>query len=96
MESGLSLSRWESFVMDYVLLLRCWEGFVVVLIFSGFKLWSDVVGVVWLETVVLARSPIWLVCGIIVGSLELKGHVNSVSANFLASGKDILFVTFRY
>ena len=32
------------------------------------------VGVVWLETVVLARAPFWLVRGIIVGSLELKGH----------------------
>ena len=65
-------------MMDPVLFLRCWEGFVVVLIFSGFKLWSDVVGVVCLETVVLARSPYWLVRGIIVGSLEPKGHVNSV------------------
>ena len=43
----------------------------MVLIFSG--LWSDAVGVVWLETVVLARAPFWLVCGIIVGGLEVKG-----------------------
>ena len=48
-------------------------------ILSGFKLRYDAVGVVWLETVVLARAPFWLVYGMIVGSSELKCHVNCLS-----------------
>ena len=40
---------------------------------DAFFILFSVVGVVWLETVVLARSPFWLVRGIIVGNDGVLG-----------------------